>query len=48
MLEHVPAHFIDRFCVEFSGDGAIISGLSEIDTLGCTVDVNPVRELRLG
>lgn len=41
VFEHMPAHFIDRFCVSFAGDGSIIAGLTEIDTFTWTMDVNP-------
>jgi hypothetical protein len=41
VLDNVPPHFMDRFCVEFSGDGSIVLGLSEIDRISWTLDVNP-------
>lgn len=41
VLEHTPVHFIDRFCVSFDGPGSIITGLTEIDKLTWSLDVNP-------
>ncbi len=41
VFEHMPAHFIDRFCVSFAGDGSIIAGLTELDKVDWTMDVNP-------
>jgi hypothetical protein len=41
VLNDVPRHFMDRFCVEFSGDGSITVGLAEIDRISWTLDMNP-------
>ena len=41
VLDDVPPHFMDRFCVEFTGDGSITVGLAEIDRISWTLDVNP-------
>jgi hypothetical protein len=41
VLIDVPRHFMDRFCVEFTGDGSITVGLAEIDRINWTLDVNP-------
>lgn len=41
ILNEVPRHFIDRFCVRFTGDGSITLGLAEIDRIDWTLDVNP-------
>ena len=41
ILDNVPPHLMDRFCVEFSGDGSIVLGLAEIDRISWTLDVNP-------
>jgi hypothetical protein len=41
VLDNVPGHFMDRFCVEFTGDGSIVLGLAEIDRINYTLDVNP-------
>jgi hypothetical protein len=40
ILDNVPPHFMDRFCVEFSGDASIVIGLAEIDRISWTLDVN--------
>jgi hypothetical protein len=41
ILNDVPVHFMDRFCVEFTSDGSITVGLAEIDRINWTLDVNP-------
>jgi hypothetical protein len=41
ILDNVPSHFMDRFCVEFTGDGSIVLGLAEIDRINWTLDINP-------
>jgi hypothetical protein len=41
ILDNVPRHFIDRFCVRFTGEGSITVGLAETDRINWTLDVNP-------